>query len=359
VIFSLVAHGSVNRALRHPSWLPATIALVVWCCFAMLTYYTINPFLPVPAQTNATLMIFMDYFRKPIFDEIPAADGSTGHCDRAFKVGWAYLVVIAAIVLNILLSLGLALKAELARHVSPYKKKLQPLEGTVPPVLCCSLAIVCYFIVVICKVQTSFVALHSIRSYDTSVDEAYALGRRLWFSDSFFPFKKGTLDITTILFISTFMSTIRGYTRQSVSAFRLAAGTAFAFAVTSYPGYVGAYRFYDHNNFKNDDDCKDFFLDSANAPLFGYPSDDDAETYCQSFKWSLGAATGVLIAMHLMIVLASRTYTANMHRSSAIFEPLEPNLLAAGVPNSSDKENDLDRQSFEIKPQQPAGGEVF
>lgn len=356
VIFSLVAHGAVNRALRHPSWLPATIALVVWCCFAILTYYTINPFLPVPAQTNATLLILMDYFRKPVFDEIPAADGTTGHCDKAFKVCWAYLIVILVIVLNIALSLSLLIKAEVSRHLSPYKKQMKHLEGTIPPVLCCSAAIVFYLMVVICKVQTSFVALHSIRSYDTTVDESYALGRRLWFMDAFFPFKKGTLDITTILFISTFMSTIRGYTRQSVSAFRLAAGTAFAFAITSYPGYVGAYRFYDYNNFQSDHDCKHFFLDETNAPLFGYPSSADAETYCQSFKWSLAAATGVLIAMHLMIFLAARTYSDNMHRASAIFEPLEPGLTPDSRAGDGSSDH-IERQSFEVK--SSISGEVF
>lgn len=356
IIFSLVAHGTVNRALRHPSWLPATIALVMWCAFAILTYYTVNPFLPIPAQTNATLLTLMDYFRKPVFDEIPAADGTMGHCDRAFKVGWSYFVVILAIVLDILLSLALLVKAEVARHVSPYKKTIQHLEGTLPPVVCCTVAILCYVILVICKVQTSFVAMHSIRSYDTTVEEAHDLGRRIWFSDYFFPFKKGTLDITTILFISTFMSTIRGYTRQSVSAFRLAAGTSFAFAITSYPGYVGAYRFYDFNNFKDDDDCKNFFLDETNAPLFGYPSPDDAMTYCQSFKWSLSAATAILIAMHAMIVLASRTYSANMHRASAIFEPLEPGQEPAM------KDGDMvERQSFEVKSSEanPISGEAF
>jgi hypothetical protein len=199
------------------------------------------------------------------------------------------------------------------------------------------------------------VALHSIRGYDNSQEEAFELGQRLWFTDAFFPFKKGTLDITTILFISTFMSAIRGYTRQSVSAFRLAAGTAFAFAVTSYPGYVGAYRFYDFNNFRDDGDCKDFFLSPTNAPLFGYPSPDDAETYCQSFKWSLAAATGVLIMMHAMIFLAARTYGDNMHRASAIFEPLEPGLSDALPVLKDDEEGE--RQSFEVKSK--ASDDVF
>lgn len=324
VIFSMVAHGALNRALRHPSWLPATISLLIWCSFAMITYYTVNPFLPVPAQTNSTVIIFLDYFRKKIFDNIPAADGSTNHCDKAFRISWAYLAVILAIVLNVLCSLGVAVKAEIARHVSPYKKAIQHLEGTIAPVVCCSTSIFFYIIIVICKIQNSLVALKSIRDYDLTQQQAFEQGQRIWFTDSFFPFQKGNLDITTILFVAAFMSTIRGYTRSSVSAFRFASGIAFAFAITSYPGYVGAYRFYDENNFYSDSDCKDFFLQPKNAPLFGYPSDDQAETYCQSFRWSLAGATGVLACMHLLIVLAARTYSDNMHRASAIFEPLEP-----------------------------------
>ena len=349
----MATHGAINRALRHPSWLPATIALVVWACFATLTYYTVNPFLPVPSQTNATIIILMDYFRKSTFDHIPASDGTTGHCDKAYKVGWAYLAVILSIILNMTLSLVVAVKAEMARHLSPYKKVVNHLEGTLAPVLCCSFAVVFYFIIVICKVQTSLVALHSIRSYDTTQQESYEMGRRMWFSDYFYPFQKGSLDITTILFVSTFMSAIRGYSRQSVSAFRLAAATSFAYAITSYPGYTGAYRFYDHNNFQSDTDCKNYFLEPMNAPLFGYPSSDDAEVYCQSFKWSLAAATGILIAMHAMIIVAGRTYGENMHRASAIFEPLEPNLTN---PDQEIVKNDEGRQSFGVKSN---SGEVF
>ena len=319
-----------------------------------ITSYTNDLFQPTLAKTNATLAVLMDYFRKPVFDQIPALNGTTGHCDKAFNIAWAYLCVISAIILNILLSLACLLKAEVARHASPYKKKLQHLERTLPPVVCCSVAILFYVMVVICKVQTSYVALHSIRSYDKTQQEAFEDNELLWFGESFFPFQKGTLDITTILFISTFMSTIRGYTRQSVSAFRLAAGTSFAFAITSYPGYVGAYRFYDYNNFHNDQDCKDFFLTAQNAPAFGYPSSSDAETYCQSFKWSLAGATGILIAMHCMIIVAGRTYGENMHRASAIFEPLDPNGLGRGGEGSRpeesvDDDNSNLRRSFEVQ----------
>ena len=57
----IVSHGALSRALRHPSWLPATIALLCWTTFAIFTYYTINPVLPVPNTTNATLFVILHY----------------------------------------------------------------------------------------------------------------------------------------------------------------------------------------------------------------------------------------------------------------------------------------------------------
>ena len=60
-IFIIVSHAAVARSLRHPSWLPATIALLIWTTFAIFTYYTINPVLPVPNTTNATLFVLLHY----------------------------------------------------------------------------------------------------------------------------------------------------------------------------------------------------------------------------------------------------------------------------------------------------------
>lgn len=239
VIFSIVAHGALNRALRHPSWLPATLALMIWCIFAILTYYTINPIIPIPAQTNATSLIFMMYAKMHIFNDINDGDNN---CDRAYKYIWVYLTLIIAIILNVFLSLLVGFRAEWARLHAPNRKTFQPLHGTLPPVIVCSIGIMFYLLVCFSKLSASFVMMRAIHEYDKSREEAAQDKDRLWFDDYFFPFQKGSLDITSLLFISTFMSVIRGYSRQSVSAFRLAAGTAFAYALTAYPSLTGAYR---------------------------------------------------------------------------------------------------------------------
>jgi hypothetical protein len=48
--------------------------------------------------------------------------------------------------------------------------------------------------------------------------------------------------------------------------------------------------------------------------------------YCDSFRVSLAAATGLIVCMHLMIVAAGSAYNDNQHRASAIFEPLDPSV---------------------------------
>ena len=42
LIFSVIGLAALNRAFRHPTWLPSTIALIVWDIFAIFTYYTGN-----------------------------------------------------------------------------------------------------------------------------------------------------------------------------------------------------------------------------------------------------------------------------------------------------------------------------
>mmetsp|Transcript_10668 Transcript_10668/g.16164 ORF Transcript_10668/g.16164 Transcript_10668/m.16164 type:complete len:520 (+) Transcript_10668:82-1641(+) len=321
VIFSMIAHGALNRALRHPSWLPATIALMVWCIFAILTYYTVNPIIPIPAKTNATTLLFMMYARKEVFDDINDGDNN---CNKAYTYVWVYLSLILAIVVNISLSVILAIRAEWARLHAPNRKAFQPLQGTLPPLILCVLLVVFYVILCCSKITSSSVMLQAIHGYDKSQADAAEDQDKFWFDDSFFPFQKGTLDISSLLFVSTFMSVIRGYSRQSVSAFRLAAGMSFAFALTAYPGITGAYRFYDYNDFQNFDKCRDYFLDPDTTGTFGYPTENQAEAYCTSFRVSLASATGLIVCMHIMMVLAGSTYNDNQHRASAIFEPLDP-----------------------------------
>jgi hypothetical protein len=57
---------------------------------------------------------------------------------------------------------------------------------------------------------------------------------------------------------------------------------------------------------------------------YGYPSDDQARLYCSCYRISIAAALTLIVLMHMLLFSSASTYSDNMHRSSAIFEPLEP-----------------------------------
>ena len=43
IVFSAIAHATLNRALRHPSWLVSTIGGLIWLLNSLLTFYTVTP----------------------------------------------------------------------------------------------------------------------------------------------------------------------------------------------------------------------------------------------------------------------------------------------------------------------------
>lgn len=76
--------------------------------------------------------------------------------------------------------------------------------------------------------------------------------------------------------------------------------------------------------------------------------------YCDSFRVSIAAATGLIFCMHLMMVAAGSAYNDNQHRASAIFEPLDPSVAvvrnslvqAAEDENRSSKLDKLEDDDF-------------
>lgn len=239
VIFSLVCHGSLNRALRHPTWLPATIGLMIWCFFAVLTYYTINPILPVPTETNGTTLTFLYFTKKSIFDNINNGDNK---CSTAYQTTWAYLTILLCILLNMFGCIILACRTQYILSRLPNKKIFQPLNYTLLPVFICGLILILYSIVIMTKIITSFTMLDAIHNFHESLTNVAMNTKSIWFDNNFYPFQRGSLDINSLLFIGTVASVIRGYSRESVSAFRLSATMAFSYSITAYPGLVGAFR---------------------------------------------------------------------------------------------------------------------
>jgi len=108
---------------------------------------------------------------------------------------------------------------------------------------------------------------------------------------------------------------------QSLSAFRLAMGSAAVFATVTYPGLVGAYQFYIYNDFHDNTKCRDYFQGSTTA-AFGYPNDDEAMRYCRSFRMSIVSITLMSISMHLIVMACAVTlkYNADSGRESLVHE---------------------------------------
>lgn len=257
VIFSAAGHASMRRALIHPSWIPSTIALLVWFIYATFSYYTVSPILPVPGQTNSSLLMYIYY--ESSYTKFDNFNDGDNKCKTAYSYAWLYLMLIILLAFTLFLAFLIGIYAERIRYKS-LKKHYEPLRHTEIPCILAGLAVIFYFILTVSKMTSSFNILNAINNYNISELDAAASGYTLWFPQIWFPFAQPFFDLSTILGIVSLMSIVRGYTIQSISAFRLAFITALVFTVTTYPAIVGAYEFYRYNDFKNNDSCKNFFL---------------------------------------------------------------------------------------------------
>jgi hypothetical protein len=258
IIFSGIAHAVMHRALRHPSWLTSTIALMFWFVFAIFTYYTVSPILPVAQTTNSTLLNYLYYnsgYTK--FDNFNNGDND---CKTGVTYVWVYLVFIVLIAITVFAGGIIGIYAEGIRY-KKLRKDYEPLQHTEIPVILGALAIVFYVILVSSKMLSSFTQLNAINAFNYTPTDAAANGYQMWFPQIFFPFAQPFFDLSTILGVASFMSVLRGYTIQSISAFRSAFISAFIFTITTYPPIVGAFEFYYYYHFDQYDSCYNFFLD--------------------------------------------------------------------------------------------------
>lgn len=200
------------------------------------------------------------------------------------------------------------------------------LEKTIYPSLLLLPAAVFYILIAVSKAYGSSNCLECISNFNYSIKEAVSAGYRLWFPSIWYPFVQPTLDINTVLFIATFMSVLRGYTIQSVSAFRLAFGTAMIYSLASYSPVVGAIQFFITNNFNNYEQCYGYFLNGENKAFFGYPNEDEAKAYCTSFRIAMAGNLGLFVTVHLIVLASYFTFQKNENRSSLVIEAFDPSL---------------------------------
>lgn len=347
IIFSAAGLASLNRALRHPTWLPSTIAVLLWFVFAMFTYYTVSPILPVPNQTNATLFIFLLYASSTHKFEILNSSDNT--CQTAVSYLWFYLALVFMIVAISVFNLLIAIRAEVIKFEDNNKRVFESLKNTQYPCILAAMAMAFYLIVAFSKAYCSNNTLAAITNYSAiDINEAAYL-QQLWYPGIWFPFKQPGLDIGTVLYIATFMSIIRGYTVQSISAFRLAFVTSLVYCISSYPGIVGAMQFYHYNNFVHFDSCYGYFLQPGLSAFFGYPSLDQAETYCYGFRTAIGGSIGMLICMHAIVLASYFAFQTNSHRESLVGTPFESERYASKDFDLRGGDVDISKEGLIIK----------
>lgn len=315
VVFGAMAHASIHRALRHPSWLLSTIGLLVWFLFAIFTYYTVFPLFPVPNQTNSTLLVFLLY--AGTYTKYKLFNDSDNNCHPAYDYLWVYLSLILVIAGTVAAAVVMSVYAEMKRYTSKNRRIYDPLVNTEIPLVLGAIAVCFYIIISISKILSSATELNSIAAFDYATPaQAGAAGLPLFFPTVWFPFVQPSLDIATILYICAFMSILRGYTIQSVSAFRLAFAAALVFTLTSYPIIVGGIQFYFYNNFDDYDTCWQYFYSGKNFAFFAYPSETQAKNFCAAFRLSFAGNLGLFATMHLITIACYRTFTYNDHRDS-------------------------------------------
>jgi len=320
IVYSCIAHATLNRALRHPSWLISTIGGLIWILYSLLTFYTVNPAFPVPNQINGSLLSMLYYGGS--YTKFNDFNGGSNNCQLAFNYLWGYLALNLLIVFTVVLALAIAIYAELIRYKSPNKAKYEPLAHAIVPCVLLALAVFFYLLISFSKIGSSLNALMGIANFDYTQAQAVAAGKTLWYEKVFYPFVQPSMDISTLMYIGVFTSILRGYTIQSISAFRLACASSLVFTVVSYPALVGAFQFYYYNSFNDYNTCWNYFL-GAQTGFFGYPDENQAKFYCQMFRVALVGYTGLVVVMHLITVACYVTANANAHRMSEVFEPLE------------------------------------
>mmetsp|Transcript_6584 Transcript_6584/g.7167 ORF Transcript_6584/g.7167 Transcript_6584/m.7167 type:complete len:502 (+) Transcript_6584:87-1592(+) len=348
VIFTAGGLAAMRRALVHPTWLPSTIFLVFWFTYAVFTYYTVGPILPVPAQTNSSLITYLYYEASAYkFDNFNNGDNE---CGTARAYAWLYLCLNIFLGLLLFLSGVLGIYAERIRY-NQMKKHYEPLNHTSIPVILAIIAAFFYWLLSVAKMTGSLNDLNAINNFRLTKQQAADAGYTIWFPQIYFPFAQPFFDLSTILGIVTVMSIIRGYTIQSVSAFRLAFITSIVFTITIYPGIVGGIEFYRYNDFKDYDTCKNYFLDTSTRVAFGYPNDYEASVYCNSFRLALGSCLGFLIVMHLISIACYHMVTQNEHRDSFVEEDIDFDQIARDLHldqkasnSAKDTENPLQRK---------------
>lgn len=223
--------------------------------FAIWSYYTISPILAVPNQINTTLVGVLYYNAFP--EKFREYNDGDNKCNYARHVIMTNIGCMIGISVVSALTGAIAIYGEIIRYRSPNKQHYTHLKYTEIPLVLSVLMFLCYVCSLCAKMTTTITELNAVKDYDVPIDEATGL----WFPSIYYPFPDAPLDVPTLLGVSTVLGVVRGYTVQSISAFKVAAINGVAFAVLLYAPLCGAFEFYDYHHFYHYDSCYNYFLD--------------------------------------------------------------------------------------------------
>jgi hypothetical protein len=310
MLFSVLPAIVMFRAYNHPEWLPSSIAFCLFSLVSLLTFYTSTPILPIALSMNPSTIIFTKYVNPELYDDLTVED-----CGTALDLIYFALTVWYLLAAFIVVVILLGARAEYARQKTAHRRWFDPLSGTAAPSILTGTVFVGYITTLMAKMSSSMTAIDVFRN-------DYA---KLFAKESFFLFEEGSLDITTVLLVVSMMAVIRGYTKQSISAFRLAAITTLVQVLTAYPGIIGNLRYYEINDLWDMDSCKDFV---ANGPPgystnpYGAPDDDQMTAYCRDAQASMAGSLIIFITMHILSFACGYTFYVNKGRKSEVHDPM-------------------------------------
>ena len=209
----------------------------------------------------------------------------------------------------------------------PTNNDLPPLAGYKFAVGLSSIALFGYAVMVVSKASASVTMLDQIQNPAEGSPE---LGYM-------FPFAQGTVDVATIMLIVSGMSVIRGTSRQSTSAFRLASVAAVLHVALSYPSVVGNLETMKENELwhtgkfptniiaRDGYGCSNFiYLYFAQYYSEVLPTQDHASAFCRDVKFAGYAQMLIFGVMHLQIFACLFVYKKNKGRPTDIYDPAPP-----------------------------------
>lgn len=274
---------------------------------------------------------------------ISVVPNSELNCDGAVNMNFAFLagnyilVGITVICLIVLIVGDFNIRQNKpVRHF--IKSTGEDLFGAIPPQIFVSIATIGFLMTNMALCDAALGALDSVNPWPLvdvdlkeSIDENIDLGITNlaaevalkvdleYYMKGWLPGATTSLNIQTILLVVTAMAVIRGFYKQSISAFRLAAVTSLLQVFCQWPAIIGNLYGFDANDlwwWQDTDKCNSFFADKQ----FLYPSDDFSERLCLDSRMALLGSLIQLASMTCNIVACAFVYIKNLERISIRFE---------------------------------------